>query len=76
VAVAGRIVVVTETSDGAMNTFVLDHPHLGVYIPPHVWHTMQYSQNATQLVLASTLYDEKDYIRDHQTFKKVWGKQS
>lgn len=74
IAAAGRLVVVTETTAGNINTFVLDDPHMGVYIPPHVWHTMQFSKSSTQLVLASTLYDEKDYIRDYEVFKKVWGK--
>ncbi len=72
IAVAGRIVVTTETANGEINTFVLENPSQGIYIPPNVWHTMQYSHNAVQLALASSNYDEKDYIRDIALFRKVW----
>jgi dTDP-4-dehydrorhamnose 3,5-epimerase-like enzyme len=73
-AVTGRIVVNTETAAGDIQTFILDSPYQGVYIPPNVWHTMQYSHTAIQVVLASTLYDEQDYIRNHEMFKEIWGK--
>lgn len=73
IAVAGRIVVNTESADGELLTFILDKPNQAVYIPPNVWHTMQYSHTAIQVVLASSSYDEKDYIRDYENFKKIWG---
>lgn len=74
VAVAGRIIVTTELPDGEINTFILDKPDMGVYLPPNAWHTMQYSHTAIQLVLASLPYKEDDYIRDYDTFKAVWSK--
>lgn len=72
IAMAGRIVVLTEMPDGDLVTFVLDRPDIGVYIPPNCWHTMQYSQSAVQLALASTTYNGTDYIRDYLTFKQKW----
>lgn len=72
-AVAGRITVTTELADGTLQTFRLEDPHVGLYVPPHAWHTMQYSHSAVQLVLASLPYQETDYIRDYQEFKRVWG---
>ncbi len=71
IAAAGRIQLNTELPDGSRHTFVLEHPHQGVYLPPRCWHTMQYSHNAVQLVLASTPYRESDYIRDYSTFKDL-----
>lgn len=71
IAVSGRILVTVETVN-AVDTFVLEKPNVGVYVPPNAWHTMQYSHSAVQLVLASTEYDEKDYIRDYEDFKKIW----
>ncbi len=68
-AVAGRIIVTTEIEAGSIETFVLDKPHVGVYIPPDAWHTMQYSHVAVQLVLASTYYNEDDYIRNYKVFR-------
>lgn len=73
-AVTGRIMVTTESASGEVNTFVLDDPNIGLYVPPDVWHTMQYSHTAIQMVFASSAYDEKDYIRDYQEFKRIWTK--
>ena len=74
VAVTGRIIVTTDDGKGNIQTFVLDDPSKGVYLPPNVWHTMQYSHTAIQMVFASHAYDGKDYIRDYEEFKQVWGK--
>ncbi len=74
VAVAGRITVTTESADGLIQTFRLEDPHVGLYVPPHVWHTMQYSHSAVQLVLASQPYEESDYIRSYDKFHEVWRK--
>jgi dTDP-4-dehydrorhamnose 3,5-epimerase-like enzyme len=72
VAVAGRIIVTTELADGQVELFRLEDPHVGLYIPPHVWHTMQYSHSAVQLVMASLPYNAEDYIRDHSEFQRIW----
>ena len=72
VAVAGRIIVTTELADGRVDLFRLEDPHVGLYIPPYVWHTMQYSHSAVQLVMASLPYNAEDYIRDHSEFQRIW----
>jgi len=69
VAVAGSITVTTEMRDGTTGCFVLDHPAKGLYIPTLCWHSMQYSHNAVQMVIASNLYTENDYIRDFYEYK-------
>jgi dTDP-4-dehydrorhamnose 3,5-epimerase-like enzyme len=74
IAAAGRIIVTTENTAGEINTFTLNEPNKGVYIPPDVWHTMQYSHTAIQCVLASSVYDAADYIRDYEDFKRIWSK--
>lgn len=73
VAAAGRIIVTTEDAFGKTEVFTLNDPNMGVYIPPNVWHTMQYSHTAIQLVFASTVYNEADYIRKYEDFKTKWG---
>lgn len=70
IAVTGRIVVNTELANGDIDIFVLDTPNKGLYVPPNSWHTTQFSHTAVQLVLASTFYNEEDYIRDYDLFKK------
>lgn len=72
VAVAGRITVTTELADGTIQLFRLEDPHMGLYVPPHAWHTMQYSHSAVQLALASAPYSEADYIRNYEDFKRIW----
>ncbi len=69
IAAAGSITVKTELIDGSIQEFILDKPDKGLFIPKMCWHTMQYSHNAVQIVIASSLYDEKDYIRSYDNFK-------
>ncbi|NVO86736.1 sugar 3,4-ketoisomerase [Hymenobacter terrestris] len=76
VAAAGRITVTTELADGTIELFRLEDPHVGLYVPPKAWHTMQYSHAAVQLVFASVPYQEVDYIRNHDDFKLIWGSQA
>ncbi|MDO7853090.1 sugar 3,4-ketoisomerase [Hymenobacter convexus] len=75
VAVSGRITVTTELADGTIQTFRLEDPNVGLYVPPNAWHTMQYSHSAVQLVMASAAYDEADYIRQYEQFRTVWQAQ-
>jgi hypothetical protein len=71
VAVAGIIVVETECLNGEKNTFVLDKPNVGLYIPKLVWHTMQYQHNSVQLCMTNSIFNEDDYIRDYKTFSNL-----
>ncbi len=49
--------------------YSLDKPNEGLYIGPMVWREIyDYSENTVLIVLASELYDEKDYIRDYNKF--------
>lgn len=70
IAVAGTIRVQAEDREGRQLEFFLDSPSVGLYMPPHFWHTMQYSHSAVQLTLASLPYSESDYIRDYTEFKQ------
>lgn len=72
IAVSGRIIVHTEMPDGKKRQYILEKAHIGIYLPPHCWHYMEYSDTAIQLVLASELYDEKDYIRDYKKYKEIY----
>ena len=52
--------------------FQLTRSYYGLYIPPMLWRELNnFSSGSVCLVLASELYDEKDYIRDYETFKKM-----
>lgn len=52
--------------------FFLNRPHYGLYVPPGVWRAIEnFSSNSVALALVSELFDEKDYVRDYQVFKKM-----
>lgn len=70
IAVAGRIQVTTELIGGKKETFLLEQPNIGLFIPKMCWRDMKYSHNAVQICVASIEYDEKDYIRDYSEFLK------
>tara|TARA_B100000315_G_C14408652_1_gene509922 strand:+ start:318 stop:743 length:426 start_codon:yes stop_codon:yes gene_type:complete len=50
----------------------LSDPNHGIYIGPHLWHSMfEFSKDCIILVMASDYYDEADYIRDYDEFVKL-----
>ena len=71
VAVSGIISITTEMPGDLKNTFILDTPNKGLYIPKYCWREMKYTHNAVQMCMASVEYDERDYIRNYNDFKKI-----
>ena len=52
--------------------FFLNRPHYGLYIPPGIWREIEnFSSNSLAFALASDFFDEKDYVRDYNVFKKM-----
>lgn len=50
-------------------TVVLDQPNTGLYISSDMWREMyDFSSDAVLMVLASSYYDESDYIRNYDQF--------
>lgn len=68
-AVSGTIRFKVECREGKKHEFILDQPHIGLYLPPFAWREIQFSHNAVLLCLASEWYEESDYIRDYNKFK-------
>jgi len=70
VAVTGSCEMVLD--NGECETSVLmDSSEKGVLIEPRVWHYMRnFSPDCVLLLLADQHYDEADYIRDYEEFKK------
>ncbi|MCL2839403.1 MAG: FdtA/QdtA family cupin domain-containing protein [Defluviitaleaceae bacterium] len=51
--------------------FVLDKPHMGVYLPPMIWKNMyDFSVDSILLVLSSHYYDKAEYISDFNEYLK------
>lgn len=68
--VAGQSKV--RITDGREECIVeLNRPMSGIYIPRMIWKDMyDFSNDSILLVLASTHYDEKEYIRDYEEYLK------
>lgn len=49
----------------------LNSPHQALYIPPMIWHDLDnFSSDAVCMVMASDIYDESDYMRRYDDFKR------
>jgi glyoxylate utilization-related uncharacterized protein len=70
IALSGSFDVILD--DGAnRRTFFLNRPHYGLYIPPGIWRELEnFSSNSVALSLVSQIYDESDYLRDYDEFKR------
>ena len=54
--------------------FILDHPSIGIHLPPKIWGAQyKYSPDAVLLVFASDFYDPDDYVRDYSEFLALYG---
>lgn len=71
VAVAGKIIVTTQMPGEEEQRFILETASQGIFLPKYCWHKMKYSHNAVQMCIANMAYEENDYIRDYQEFKKL-----
>ncbi len=51
---------------------LLDNPAQGLYIESFVWREMfDFSEDCVLMVLADSVYDEADYVRDYEEFTKM-----
>ncbi|MBO5541170.1 MAG: WxcM-like domain-containing protein [Muribaculaceae bacterium] len=68
VAISGSFDVVLD--DGVhQRRFTLNRPYQGLLIVPGIWRVLDnFSSGSVCLCLASEHYDEKDYVRDYETF--------
>ena len=71
VALSGSFDVVL--TDGVQEkTISLNRSYYGIYIPKMIWRQLtNFSTNSLALVLASIPFDESDYIRDFEKYKKI-----
>jgi hypothetical protein len=52
--------------------FHLNRSYYGLYIPKMMWRSLEnFSTNSLALIVADQNYDESDYIRDYDSFKKM-----
>ncbi|MBV8392429.1 MAG: FdtA/QdtA family cupin domain-containing protein [Alphaproteobacteria bacterium] len=70
VALAGSCRV--HLDDGGVKESVpLDDPTKALYVGPWVWHELtDFAPGTAVMVVASSLYDEAEYLRDYEVFRR------
>ena len=72
IALSGSFSVVVDNGFGKELIFNLNRSYEGLYVPGKTWRQLRdFSTNAVALIVASTPYDEQDYIYDYEVFRKL-----
>lgn len=70
ISVSGSFSVILDDGN-SKRTIILNRPYQGLLIVPGIWRELDnFSSGSVCLVLASEVYDEKDYLRDYDKFLK------
>jgi len=71
VALSGSFDVVLHNGNEEKK-YSLNRSYYGLYIPKLTWRKLEnFSTNSLALILSSTIYHEKDYIRDFDQFISI-----
>jgi hypothetical protein len=71
VALSGSFDVLVDNGNVKQH-YQLNRSYYGLYIPAGLWRQMEnFSTNSIALVLSSTKFEEHDYIRDYEEFKRL-----
>lgn len=71
VALSGSFDVILDDGN-ERKTFSLNRSYYGLYVPKGIWREINnFSTNSLALILSSTVYEERDYIRDYNDFFKM-----
>jgi dTDP-4-dehydrorhamnose 3,5-epimerase-like enzyme len=67
-----RGAVEVECTDGNQKVeFELNHPNIGLFIPPGIWAEQRYiTKDAALTVLCDRIYEPDDYIREYSIYQK------
>lgn len=70
--VSGQSKVKVDDGLGNVQVYELNKPRNGIYLPELVWKEMyDFSNDSVLLCLASTHFDNTEYIRDYEEFRKI-----
>lgn len=73
IAVSGSFDVEVDNGNSATRC-QLNRSYYGLYLPPLHWRSLvNFSTNSICLILASENYDESDYLRDYDEFRRERG---
>lgn len=72
VSLSGSFDVIVTHRDNTKERISLNRSYYGLYLPPLTWRHMEnFSTNSLGLHISSMKYDEQDYIREFEEFKKM-----
>ncbi len=72
IALSGSFDIVVSETNGKTRVYFLNRSFYGLYLPALTWRHMEnYSTNSVSLHLSSHFYQEQDYIRDFEEYKKI-----
>ena len=71
IAVNGFIKIELENTQGIIETFSLNTPSIGLFVPVLHWRKINMGKDAVLLCLASEEFEESDYIRNHTLFNST-----
>ena len=75
--VAGQSKVRVDDGRGNEAVFSINRPHTGLYLPKMIWKDMyDFSADSVLLVIASTHYNGKEYIRSYEDYVKIMEEES
>lgn len=70
IALSGSFQVTLQDGEETKD-YLLNRSYKGLFVPNGIWRQMEnFSTNSVALILSSTSFDEKDYIRNFDEFKK------
>ena len=70
ISLSGSFDVVVDNGT-SIEKFSLNRSYYGLYVPAGMWRHMEnFSTNSLALVLASTVFNAEDYIRNYDEFRK------
>lgn len=71
IALSGSFEVVLHDGEKELR-FNLNRSYYGLYIPRMVWRSLEnFSTNSLALIASDCVFDEGDYVRDFETFKRL-----
>lgn len=71
VALSGSFDIVLHDGE-TEHRFTLNRSYYGVFVPKLMWRMLEnFSTNSLALIISSTRFDEKDYIRDFEEFIRL-----
>ena len=73
IALSGSFDVVITKQDGKKDVYSLNRSYYGLFVPAETWrHLENFSTNSLSLHASDTPFDESDYIREFEVYKRVY----